>query len=327
MPQSSKVHRDVNLGYDYPSSLNLPTASPSVIPRDALLAKNLKLEDCPAQTKPISSNIPILKTFSHGPLLSKGQDPMSEIVSQSQNKIEEYVIDLPYSKTKKSSNSSSVKRTPVKKSSKLQESATKGIKRSRNNNEDEFPNRQEASQYPSSTPSNNKTPIPNKTIFFSPSVSAKKNLSSSNVLQSTPKSVLNDHSLSNKKPRGGLNKQKFMKLTKEEDQNDKENNVEYEDNLACHVDTIMRMAVDSTMLGSSYNGSFSSTFSNVGDDSILGHRKKYPDILADNTANDDADKSVLETIKKKWNNNLLVKLKATRIDINDDDLKNAVNDN
>lgn len=34
------------------------------------------------------------------------------------------------------------------------------------------------------------------------------------------------------------------------------------DHLACHADNIMRMAVDSTMLGSTFNSSFSSSFSN-----------------------------------------------------------------
>lgn len=44
------------------------------------------------------------------------------------------------------------------------------------------------------------------------------------------------------------------------DYNDEADDSDY-DLLACHADNIMRMAVDSTMLGSTFN-SFSSSFSN-----------------------------------------------------------------
>lgn len=81
------------------------------------------------------------------------------------------------------------------------------------------------------------------------------------------------------------------------------------DPLACHAENIMRMAMDSTMLGS-FNHSFSSTFSNLADESIR--------------RDDDADRSALELMKKRWPASLLDKLRAKRVEISADDLSNAV---
>lgn len=80
------------------------------------------------------------------------------------------------------------------------------------------------------------------------------------------------------------------------------------DHLACHAHNILRMAVDSTMLGSTFNSSFSSV-----NDSLYGRR----DFL-----DEDLDKSILE-IKAKQTN-LLQKNKAKRIEINADDLENVL---
>lgn len=49
-----------------------------------------------------------------------------------------------------------------------------------------------------------------------------------------------------------------------------------QDPLACHAENIMRMAMDSTMM-SSFNNSFSSTFSNLHEDSILGKKNHNKD--------------------------------------------------
>lgn len=55
--------------------------------------------------------------------------------------------------------------------------------------------------------------------------------------------------------------------------NDDEGDTSSQDPLACHAENIMRMAMDSTMM-SSFNNSFSSTFSNLNEDSILGKRNQ-----------------------------------------------------
>lgn len=66
----------------------------------------------------------------------------------------------------------------------------------------------------------------------------------------------------------------------------------HEDALACHADNIMRMAMDSTML-SSFNHSYSSSFSNINDDSIL---KRSDDPAKHNAVEISADdlKSAIE---------------------------------
>lgn len=94
--------------------------------------------------------------------------------------------------------------------------------------------------------------------------------------------------ISIKKSKGNL-RQAIQKNTQRE--------VFEEDPLACHAENIMRMAMDTTAFGS-FNNSFSSTFSNMLDeDSFIA--KKGPSLNKD---------------------------KATRIEINAQDLETAIND-
>lgn len=56
---------------------------------------------------------------------------------------------------------------------------------------------------------------------------------------------------------------------------------EESDPLACHADNIMRMAMDTTMLGSFYNNSFSSNYSNM-DDSMMKRDGLGPSLRLEN---------------------------------------------
>lgn len=95
------------------------------------------------------------------------------------------------------------------------------------------------------------------------------------------------------------------------------------DQLACHADNILRMAVDSTLLGSSYNGSILSNYSIGGpNDSMSGvlSRKKLNsnDIFDDN----DPEKSLLEIRKARWN--FLSRERATKIEINAEEINKVL---
>lgn len=89
-----------------------------------------------------------------------------------------------------------------------------------------------------------------------------------------------------------------------------------QDPLACHAGNIMRMAMDSTIMDSFCNHSFSSTFSNLVDDSGLG--RGINDV-------DDADRSVLERLRA-WPKSSLDPKKAKKIEISAEELDRAINE-
>lgn len=86
-----------------------------------------------------------------------------------------------------------------------------------------------------------------------------------------------------------------------------------QDPLACHAGNIMRMAMDSTMMDSFCNHSFSSTFSNLIEESVLGKN------------NADGDDSVLERLKS-WPKSSLDPKRAKKIEISAEELHSAINE-
>lgn len=331
---SYNVHSSVNLGYSFPSPDESDIDFSSHQPRDsALLCKKLRLEDLPIPKEPHYTKYPIAKHYNLQPFTNDiTENPLYELFTENQKLINLYQLELPFTRK----NTECIVSTSKGNLDEETYSSTRGVKRPRYTGDENAFERDEIKE-PIASPY--KTPIPNKTIFFSSSASAKKK-NSSNLLQSTPVSEIGENS--NKKPGLLLAKQKHLKMDKAEILNlpiksssDKINLIRHDsetdesmemasdyDHLACHAGNIMRMAVDSTMLGSSYNDSFSPTFNNTfgGNDSILGlhNRKRYNDFFEE-----DADRSLIESMKSRWNNGLN-KLKAKKIDINADELKQAV---
>lgn len=272
------------------------------------MVNNLKLDELPQASQPSYLQEPITKTF--GTSLQQGKtDPMKSILADSQKILEKYKLQS-YSKSKEQQELPEVN-TPRKQEispSPEPNSIGRGIKRSRERKPDAIPE-----------PIAVKTPIRNKPNFSSPSPKRHPSPSVLATKESTPVSF----KVTN------LNKQKFIKLSNREQAPEKpktkklsirneldvEDDSEY-DNLACHADNILRMAVDSTMLGSFYNNSFSFSFSNIAnEDSFLSARKR------DDILNDDANNSLLGLHGKKLGLN---KLRATKIEINEDDLRRAI---
>lgn len=331
MSVAFSVHPSVQLGYTFPSIDESDKDFASHLPRDVILSKNLKLEGQPKNKEPQYSRSPITKYYSTTSTTSnhENDDPLYELLVESRQTINAYKLELPFSRGSEQPAEVSKSRNTIP------AAATRGVKRPRQASKE---NRYETNNPPTQPSSIYKTPIPNKTIFFSSSASSKKN--STKLLQSTPVSDLPDTISDNKAPTNLFSKMKTLKKDKAEilslplrtsvnptalikPDNDDENVEESSDydHLACHAGNIMRMAVDSTMLGSSYSDSFSTTFNNTfgANDSALEPRRRYNDFLE----SDDADKSIIESMKSKWNTSLN-RLKAKKIDINADELKEAV---
>lgn len=324
------VHTSVNLGYNFPSIDESDIDFASHLPRDALLNKNLRLEMLPHSKEPYYSKSPITKCYDAKLTNNEINDsPLYEILVDNQENIKNYQLELPFTGNSNKDSKTNSKPNDL-------ESKNRGIKRPRQTIEENVGETNNVQTQPSSV---YKTPILNKTIFFSSSASSKKK-NSTNLLQSTPVSDIGDASgmksniLLAKLKAVKMDKAEFLNLpikpTAEKTSIIRHDNPEEEsvgmtsdyDHLACHAGNIMRMAVDSTMLGSSYNESFSPTFNNTfgGNDSILGlqSRKRYNDFF-----DDEADKSLIETMKSRWNSGLN-RMKAKVIDINADELQQAV---
>lgn len=291
---SSSVHAAISLDYSFPQPYHPSTINfHGHIPSDIILSKNLKISDDPKPTQPKYSKVPISTKFiTNGPI----EDPLDEILKQSRRIIENYKLEFPtQSKTntiatpKKSPTGSHTSTRSKRKRQTSYENNSELIKQDIENN---------------APTSNLNTPVPNKTIFFSPTGSAKRELK-----QSTPVSVRKEASLNHQK-----SARKLLKLDKasaHKDWKSEESHPEDSyDELACHADNILRMAIDSTMLGSTFDGSFSinNTFANY---SVLDDR-------------DDHDKSVIELLQAR-SDRKVNKPQPIKIEINADDIDAAVN--
>ncbi|KAK6455161.1 uncharacterized protein RJT20DRAFT_55187 [Scheffersomyces xylosifermentans] len=315
------VHPSISLAYGFPSAND--KSLPSMLPRDILLSKNLKIEDDPQPKAPVYVKTPISKTFSNSPF----EEPLNELLEESRKLINQYKLEFPTLKEEeaKKSRRGTIEKTTPRNLKITTKKNVRGTKRTRMQENSSFDADEEEENIDANRSSIYNTPIPNKTIFFSPSGSSKKK--PQNLLQSTPVSVLKEAQLNSQRSAKKLLKtdratvvQKTIE-PKKEVANTTADDSEY-DLLACHADNIMRMAVDSTMLGSTFNGSFSSFNNTFANDSVLGikSKKKFPDFFVD----DEADKSVIEDLKSHWSG--LDRSKATKIEINDDDLRAAVHE-
>ncbi|KAK6200366.1 uncharacterized protein RJT21DRAFT_43499 [Scheffersomyces amazonensis] len=310
------IHPQTSLEYWYPSKYEV-SSSHLLIPRDVLLQKYLKMDDIPKERAPIVLDKPLVTSGNSSKSI---HDPLSDLLFEQAAIVNNYKLAYPTKITKKSTKQVKIGHSTISTTTTKKE---RGVKRVRNQDKNEKENSSSPTvSHPSSV---HNTPIPNKTIYFSPSGPSKQT--------STPVSVLKEVQLNNQRSNKKLLKfDKALVVNKTDNptslQSSKPkhqptaNDSDY-DHLACHADNILRMAIDSTLLGSTLNGSFSSLFSNTfANDSVLdaSTKKRYPDFLVD--VDDEA--SILEGLKAKWDSTTLMKSRATRIDINADELRAAV---
>lgn len=213
-----------SLDYTFPVYDNTSETNQN-IPRDVLLSQTLKLDRFAPITPPIQSDAPMNNIIS--PVCSQKISPLDDLLQLSRERIKKMTEQ----------NGKSVP-PPIR---------TESI----------------AKRYENDRKS---TPVTNKTIFFSPSGKGKKlstpvakRKTSINLKQKLLK--MDQASLvSMTKPLSTIWGQTAQPEEHHEDILDAD--LSDYDYLACHADNIMRMAVDSTMLGSTFNSSFSSSFSN-----------------------------------------------------------------
>lgn len=336
------------LDYSFPQPRNLSFSYYDNVQREALLAETLNLRDAPMPTPPTFSNNPISKKFV---TTKERKDPLHDIIAASKKIVSDYKLVLEFEQLQQMEQQKTPAKAVHKKltttattTSSIIDTPSRGQKRTRVTNG--------STPAPAVTEdvviSSAETPLPIKSFYFSPSGSITKKPSQIH-LSSTPTAASNTRPGLHKKPslqrllrtdiafmsdfkptssspqastpvRSSVPSQFTQRKVEEEDEGANESS-SY-DQLACHADNIMRMAVDSTLLGSSYNASIMSNFSSSGvigpNDSLNGvlSRRKAPlDFCFDEN---DPEKSLLELKKSRWNN--LSRDKATKIEINAEDI-------
>lgn len=283
-----------SLQYTYPI-YDSKIEAPSHIPRDILLSQTLKLPRISEISQPTKSNKPINKVFHGNMPTPKYENPLNSILQASRTKIEGFLIDIEKNNHADNDiNYNSSKLTSGKNHNRItrkgdsESTITSSTSTTRSN-----------MAIINGSNSNKSTPVTNKTIYFSPSGKVKqrsatpvsvvkdthnntlKRKSSKNIKQkllrmdqaslvsmsnnkstgssgSTSGSGVNIGAMSGGSAVSGTTANSQFSIHNDADDHE---DSDY-DHLACHADNIMRMAVDSTMLGSTFNSSFSSSFSN-----------------------------------------------------------------
>lgn len=276
------LNKDSNLEYYFPSFNDIAQVENTF--KETNISKNLKLGNNSYIEPPKRLKYSIGKVFGDKLM----NNPLQDILLDHKQKISHYQLSLPFSKPK--------------------ESAKNSISKDRTKKRIRQPKYEVDKENVCSTPISKRQQMP------SPSVTKSKR---TNITLSTPVTTLG--LMNENKINISDSRQKKMTNKKLGKKRNKEKNTDY-DNLACHADNIMRMAVDSTMLGSTFSFSFSNTFN---DSTVMLSKKKGEyDIYNED---DEGDRSVLEILRSKRKNGLN-KLKAFKIDINAEDLQAAVND-
>lgn len=280
---SCVLHSSISLDYSFPSRKQFDDIRKGLLlPRDALILQNLTLERMPQAKDPVRVAQPIQKTFSS----QRQDDPLEALYEKSKNVIDSYTEKLMQDSL-----------TPT---------ATGGKK--------VLPTMKMEDSLVEKTQGYHFSPSAGKTLYFSPKFTKKTNTS---LPQSTPDTK---DATRRKLDFGtqGLSKMRKVDLLQisgkksgpvqiyEDSQPETE-----EDNLACHAGHILRMAMDTTLLGSSYNSSMNSSFGF--NDSILGSKKNILDL--------EGEESITRSLKREHNLNTN---KATKVEISAEDLNNAI---
>lgn len=260
--------------YNYPS----PTKTTSVSLKEKETHGNLDLGILPpfpepqAMIEPFSNQIAQHKSISQETLSIPVQDPLEDILFESQAQIRKYKVQLP---SQQSSTQTEINATEKQTFPQLILSHSPE-KTGNSHNINYVSNTNDGSDYPKIHLQKN-SPIP---------MIGPRRLSFGQIASKTPVSETLEENVANKTNT---------------------------DPLACHAENIMRMAMDSTMLGSFCNETISSSFSNILDESFLAK-------LEEKSFSEESEGG------NKQKNNLLAFLKATKIDISAQDLEMAIND-
>lgn len=203
------------LPYTFPRAPSVDPEAQKSFSRDAQVNRDLEIDVNFSETKPRVVREPYVKDFkstdnSPESIILPQDNPLDDILGASQQAIEAYILDMPYTK---------MFTPPEPKTPELTKKRSRKILEA-------IPYEKKDNQGEYRASKSRKTPVKVKDLR---NVADQAKSSGENVDTST------------------------------------------QDPLACHAENIMRMAMDSTMM-SSFNNSFSSTFSNLHEDSILGKR-------------------------------------------------------
>lgn len=279
----SCIHSSVSLDYSFPSARHFDVnRNRRLLPREALINQNLTLERMPAPKEPQCVSEPIKQWFN-SPL---NDDPLEALYSKLRPIIDAYMHRIA-----------------------LGQSATL---LSRPENRHTFASKVEAAAV-DKTLGYQCSPSTGKTLHFSPKVAGKAAM---------PRATPETKDSARRKldfDTPGLSKVRKIDLlqisTKKpadpvQIYEDSHPEIE-EDNLACHAGHILRMAMDTTILGSSYNSTINLSFGM--NDSILGSKRPLGNVL------DNLDDSMLGKRGQSLNTT-----KAMKIEISAEDLNNAI---
>lgn len=256
-----------SLDYTYPIFNNSIETGPT-IPKDVLLSQTLKLDRIPSKTFPTSLDNPIDKAIGDVDVKTNDShdDPLSDLLKLSRDRIKGYLanstenLNHEVARTNNKYNQKKVIRI-----SKRQESNDK-------NNASELKSR-------------HSTPIGTKSVYFSPSGKANTPTTPVSVRKEAHQNIMRRSSNQVKQRLLKMDQASLVNLVGKQPQNDSfpihkgnedikdddhYNEEDTDDHLACHADNIMKLAVDSTMLGSTFNSSISSSFSNTFNESMSG---------------------------------------------------------
>lgn len=309
------LHPKANLNYTFPSKED------NKIPEEVYLPKDFSLTYCsgidlqPESTPAFYSKIPISKKFPQDEQIKKLSDPIDAILAESRKDIENHQFTLPYDRPDKSL---------LEEAEEDSFKSLRGKKRARESNE--------ATGEPVFTNDRWK-----RSSSYNPEsvkvISQEVKVDDNALQQSTPVASPKEGSFRKTSETTTPDGNKFLRLDLARHEFTKETGHEYRamsekkplkreretpDSLACHAGNILKMAVDSTMLGSSFSDSFSTVTNTLGgSDSVLGSSKKFH-IFEDP---EESDMSVLGSSRSKPKLN---KRRAQKVEVNAKDLQAAV---
>ena len=309
------LHPDANLNYTFPSK------EYRIIPEEVYLPKDFSLTYCsgidlqPEPTPAFYSKTPISKKFPQDEKVKRLSDPIDAILAKSRKDIENYQFTLPYDNLDREAGED-VKESDA--------ALLRGKKRARDSNEVTEEHMLTNDRWKRLPPYN-----PESVKMISQEVQGDGNA----LQQSTPVASPKEGSFRRISETRTPDTNKFLRLDLARYEITKDAGSEYKvtlgkkllkkdketpDNLACHAGNILKMAVDSTMLGSSFSDSFSTVTNILGDnDSVQGSSKKFH-IFEDP---EESDVSVLGFSKSRPKLN---KRRAQRVDVSAKDLQAAV---
>lgn len=282
--------------YSYPKPLS---GDPTMkLSREEILCRNLEFSVGQATTSPTQTSEPFIKQYISNSSTPESlsislSDPIDDIFRESKQHIDSYEIALPCFDQEEH------KITVPQ--DEIYSSSPRNTKRKGRGILEPI-DQPHAEQLANISFSNSELKTPTKNAYDSLGASSSKK-QRSNVDQMTPVAGSNDI----------IAKRIHQMLENPREVGEEDTS---QDPLACHAGNIMRMAMDSTMMDSFCNHSFSSTFSNLVDDSGLGRG---------NLEGDDPDRSILERLRA-WPKSSLDPKRAKKIEISAEELHSAINE-